>query len=129
MYQIDIRNIASKAEFHDKIRSAIEVPDYYGNNLDALFDVLTEIGEETHIEFIVPPEDAVLGDDVKKLLKGLTRIAGDITEENPNVTITLTEQASEQCAADDYHPDDYSPDNKTAPDYPDADDYVIEEDF
>ena len=39
-------------ELHERIQVALEFPDYYGKNLDALYDCLTEIGIETEIQLI-----------------------------------------------------------------------------
>ena len=41
---IDLTNIRDKESFHDKIQEAIDCPSYYGRNLDALYDVLTDCG-------------------------------------------------------------------------------------
>ena len=37
---------------HDYLKDALNFPDYYGKNLDALYDCLCEIGVETHIVLI-----------------------------------------------------------------------------
>ena len=37
---------------HDYLSEALNFPDYYGKNLDALYDCLTEIGVETEIQLI-----------------------------------------------------------------------------
>ena len=41
-----------KKESHDYLIRKLDLPDYYGRNLDALYDCLTEIGVETQIELI-----------------------------------------------------------------------------
>ena len=41
-----------KEEGHDYLMEALGFPDYYGKNLDALYDCLTEIGIETEIKLI-----------------------------------------------------------------------------
>lgn len=41
-----------KEKKHDYLKEILEFPDYYGRNLDALYDCLTEIGVETEIELI-----------------------------------------------------------------------------
>lgn len=46
---IDLAGIAGKGELHEAIRSALSFPDYYGANLDALHDMLTEFGEGMQI--------------------------------------------------------------------------------
>lgn len=38
-----------KKEGHDYLKEALNFPDYYGKNLDALYDCLCEIGVETEI--------------------------------------------------------------------------------
>lgn len=39
--EIDGSSISTEAEFHSKISAALNLPSYYGKNLDALFDVLS----------------------------------------------------------------------------------------
>lgn len=41
-----------KKDGHDYLKSALNFPDYYGKNLDALYDCLCEIGVETEITLI-----------------------------------------------------------------------------
>jgi len=43
---LDGREILSKEMLHDRLQESLSLPDYYGRNLDALFDLLTETGEE-----------------------------------------------------------------------------------
>ncbi|MDR1652965.1 MAG: barstar family protein [Prevotellaceae bacterium] len=39
--EIDFKNITSCNDFYGQLKSKIKLPDYFGNNLDALYDVLT----------------------------------------------------------------------------------------
>lgn len=39
---IDLTDIRDKESFHDRIQEALDCPAYYGRNLDALYDVLTD---------------------------------------------------------------------------------------
>lgn len=41
-----------KKEKHDYLIKKLDLPDYYGRSLDALYDCLTSIGIETEIELI-----------------------------------------------------------------------------
>ena len=41
-----------KKDGHDYLKEAFNFPDYYGKNLDALYDCLCEIGVETEIILI-----------------------------------------------------------------------------
>ena len=51
MQEVLIRGIdfETKEEVHDFLAQELSFPDYYGANLDALYDVLTDLTEETHI--------------------------------------------------------------------------------
>jgi ribonuclease inhibitor len=41
-----------KTDGHDYLKDVLDFPDYYGKNLDALYDCLCEIGIETEIVLI-----------------------------------------------------------------------------
>lgn len=41
-YSIDLRGVYSREELHDRIEEELPVPGWYGRNLDALYDILTE---------------------------------------------------------------------------------------
>ena len=52
-YTIDFRKVEYYLEMHLVIREALDFPDYYGGNLDALWDCLRDmVGEPIHIEII-----------------------------------------------------------------------------
>lgn len=40
-YLLDFTGITTKAELHAYLKAQLQLPDYYGNNLDALYDCLT----------------------------------------------------------------------------------------
>ena len=49
---IDCAGIRDKASFHDTMESALAFPSWYGKNLDALHDCLTEVFTNTRICFV-----------------------------------------------------------------------------
>ena len=49
-------NSATPDSLYDFLSNELDFPDYFGRNLDALYDVLTDICEETHISL---PESGV----------------------------------------------------------------------
>ena len=52
-YTIDFSNVKHYMEMHPIIQKALDFPDYYGCNLDALWDCLTDmVGRPIHIEII-----------------------------------------------------------------------------
>lgn len=46
--ELDGNEIRSIEEFHDKLKIILELPDYYGRNLDALWDCLTAWVDRPH---------------------------------------------------------------------------------
>ena len=46
---IDCTKIKSREDLHRIFRETLSFPDWYGNNLDALYDQLTSIGVDTQV--------------------------------------------------------------------------------
>ena len=46
---IDLALIRSAEEFHNALAQELDFPDWYGHNLDALYDCLTELPETVHL--------------------------------------------------------------------------------
>ena len=79
---LDALRLQRKEEAHKYLREALNFPEYYGGNLDALHDCLTEI-DGAAIEFV--NADKVSGGYFAKVL-GVFR---DSAEENPDLKILL----------------------------------------
>lgn len=46
---LDCAQIADEIQLHQALFNALSLPEWYGHNLDALFDCLTELEEKTHL--------------------------------------------------------------------------------
>lgn len=44
------KDFCNKQELHHYLAKELNFPDYYGNNLDALYDCLTEISTDVHFK-------------------------------------------------------------------------------
>ncbi|MDO4615828.1 MAG: barstar family protein [Lachnospiraceae bacterium] len=44
---LDLREAVDREEVHARIAEMFSFPEYYGRNLDALYDCLTELSEDT----------------------------------------------------------------------------------
>ena len=83
---IDCAAFDTKAKIHEAFHNEPLFPDYTGNNLDAMFDMLTEIAKPLAIEvknlstWEAAPES--FRGNVRKLLERAGR-------ENPNLTVTI----------------------------------------
>ena len=61
--EIDLASVKNKEDLHALLKNILDFPDYYGRNLDALFDFLTEPHELYEICFknTASAEDALGG--------------------------------------------------------------------
>jgi len=50
-YYIDLGSAPDSAALHKALRAQLPLPDYYGDNLDAFYDVLTEFGSKWTLVF------------------------------------------------------------------------------
>lgn len=83
---IDCTPMDTPAAFHTALAQELSFPAWYGGNLDALFDCLTELGED--IELILENWHTLeyrLGDYSGKVLY----VFHCATRENPHLTVTL----------------------------------------
>ena len=80
VYEIDLTGLRDRAELHTRLREALPLPAWYGNNLDALHDALGEM--EVPLELIfrnAAGADASLQD----YLAALRRLGVDLMLERP----------------------------------------------
>ena len=83
---LDGSTMESKAIVHDFLQKGLQLPAYYGRNLDALFDLLASRGEET--EIVVTQWEALtvhLGHYAAALMDTLY----DAAKENSKLTIKV----------------------------------------
>ena len=84
---IDGAVLKSKEELHNTIAWQLSLPEYYGYNLDALWDVLSTWSESLSIEVTHTAQlKANLGDDADALLDLLR----DAEAENSAVTLSIS---------------------------------------
>ena len=71
-------------EVHDRFAQALELPEWYGRNLDALFDCLTDIREPTTIRLL---HKEALKDCLGRRGRPLLRLLRRAAEETPWLTL------------------------------------------
>ncbi len=69
------RELASRNAFYDFLSVKLALPDYFGRNLDALYDVLTELSEP--VRFYLPADAC----------EAVAAVLRDAAEANPAVEI------------------------------------------
>lgn len=80
-YIIDCAAISSREEFHRILADTLSFSAHYGNNLDALHDVLTSITADTHL--ILEHWDTL-----SPVFRGFKVVLDDAEEENPCLIVT-----------------------------------------
>lgn len=83
---LDGEKILSKSDVHRAFASALSFPDYYGNNLDALHDMLSESSEDTGV--IIVNKDQ-LSENLGKWMNSLIRLLTDVAEERDSFHLCL----------------------------------------
>ncbi len=79
---IDCGPILEPQGLHDALSHAFSFPDYYGKNLDALYDCLTDIEEPTRLILLQ-------FNDLAPWAHGFRAVFQDAIEANPLLQITM----------------------------------------
>ena len=86
--ELDCRQMTDRQAAHAYLKQKLSLPEYYGNNLDALFDLLTEREEETALVLLHWQQlDDLLSSYGGVLLDTLR----EASEENPKLEVILTD--------------------------------------
>lgn len=85
-YEIDLRGVRSREQFHDRVAKVIPCPSCYGRNLDALYDVLTERCEAWELVFQNYGEYVR---DMPGYAAALKELCEEAMEECPNLRIVF----------------------------------------
>ena len=80
---LDFTAAESNEEVQDLIQNEMDLPEYYGRNLDALYDCLTEIHEDTAIGFYQTMD----GSPVSAYLNRVRQVFEDAEEENSHLAV------------------------------------------
>ena len=80
---LDAKKMFKKEKMHEYFAKKFDLPEYYGKNLDALFDCLCEINEPTLIRL---KNENYLDDSTKE---SLTQLFRDVCNENDLVKFGL----------------------------------------
>ena len=79
-------NIRTRDELHDALIRALNLPTWYGRNLDALYDCLAALKQDTELRLLHPYRlEEALGGYARSLISVLR----DAAAENPHFRVTL----------------------------------------
>lgn len=69
---LDGNLLSDAAQMHDYLKECLEFPEYYGKNLDALHDCLTDLND-VEITITLPEEDGAIFQKVLRIFKAADR--------------------------------------------------------
>ena len=110
---LPLAKVKSREELHDILSGAFDFPSFYGRNMDALHDCLTDLMEETEVSVCLPEDGP---DDYMKVLM---RVLRDSARENPHLHIAEDADGGKPDQRVLPDPDAESADQRALPD-PDA---------
>ena len=91
---LDGAELWSMEAVHDRFVQALALPEWYGRNLDALFDCLTDLREPVTVRLV---NREALEDRLGRRGRALVRLLRQAAAENPQVTV-LGAQAKKDTA-------------------------------
>jgi len=83
---LDGKKMLSRKQTHEYIKEKMSFPEYYGNNLDALADCLSEITEKT---IITIKNFADFENNLGANSKGFIRVFEDAAEDNESIEFKI----------------------------------------
>lgn len=79
---LDGEMIQDREMLHSTLARAMDFPDWYGRNLDALYDCLTDAVEETEIRIV---NEKALADHLGNYVAALEKVIRTAAEENHKI--------------------------------------------
>lgn len=80
---LDFKLTHTPEQVQDYLALELDFPEYYGKNLDALYDMLTELSEDTCIGIFEPEPDREIDSYIHKV----KRVMWDAEAENPHLCV------------------------------------------
>ena len=79
---LKLDKFSGKNEIHNYLKKKMKFPDYYGENLDALFDCLTDISTDTAVD--------IKYDADNELQRAVLAVFSDAVSQNTHLAIIKT---------------------------------------
>lgn len=91
--ELDFNIPHSKEQLHEYLKIKFDFPDYYGNNLDALYECLTDISEPTAAALLFSYTDYDEEDhSLTAYFEKIKKVFLDAEEDNPELAVFIFER-------------------------------------
>jgi len=84
--KLEAREFKTRESAHKYLKEILDLPEYYGENLDALYDCLGEVYKET---LFIIPEKIADKEHLGEYGETMIRVFKDAAEENPNIKVKI----------------------------------------
>lgn len=91
-YVVDLAGVRERAALHARLREALPLPSWYGDNLDALYDALTEDADPARILFT---GWGALAEADPGYFAGFRRVLSDVEKEIPGFAAVFDREGGE----------------------------------
>ena len=93
--EINLADVKTFDDFHNEVSSKLGFPEYYGRNLDAMHDCLTDIADEVEVVFTGVKECRAVSPEMSAYIDGLERMLNDTADECDNLTFIMLAENDE----------------------------------
>ena len=90
---LDGNAILDRETLHETLATGLCLPPWYGRNLDALYDCLTDVQEET---VVVLRDRAALEEHLGGYGRSLLRLLENVSQENPHIRLDTAGETPEE---------------------------------
>ena len=90
---LDGQKIKDREMLHDILADTLHFPDWYGRNLDALYDCLTDLQEKTEIRFL---QKYMMEERLGSYVISFINVIDMASRENPNVIWKVEEEREDR---------------------------------
>lgn len=86
--EVNLEDVSNMQEFHQRVAQTLDFPAYYGHNLDALWDILSERNLSEELLCFTSAQDFLLNARPEEV-KALIDLLQDLTKESPGFRYTI----------------------------------------
>ena len=83
---LDVRRVRTRRTLLRRLKAALELPEACGENLDALYDLLSCEDRPAQVALLLPRSPK---GELAELLPKLTQMLADVASENPRLTFEM----------------------------------------
>lgn len=97
-YTVDLSGVDDRASLHHRLEQALMLPSWYGSNLDALYDALTEASAPMHILFTAWEK---LQEKEPVYFNRFRAVLSDVEKELPGSSFVFAQESEEEGESDE----------------------------